>query len=285
MVTGTADCKWAGSENPKIKDEVKSFIAHDAFLLSTISLVGSEGGDPIDLDIGNHSFIFSSPLPLNIPSSYESEYGNVSYKIEAIFHQPWRISHLRVKQDFNLVTFVDLNKDPSLKMPFYMETSKKIRSLLRSSKAMQLKVGIPFSGYVSGQKMRIMFDVENKSHSSVKNMLIHFVEVITLTSPKPNEMTKTIRKIILSMTAMGARKKSVDQFEADFTVPCDLVPVHCNIIKIDYEVEIVAKISSKMKKSPRFTIPIELGTVPLQFVDMRRKSSQSLLRKITQVFN
>lgn len=262
-ISGGSDCKWK-EKNDNGKTE--SFKAQESYLQNVAFIFGSEDADPTEIGPGFHTFSFSNALPSNIPSSYDSKHGKVSYKVEAVFIIPWKLINLKAKADVKVITQIDLNLDPSLKMPYYSEFSKRLRHWFILSKELQIKVGIPYSGYIPGHQVKIIFDVNNRSNVNVNKMTIELVQVIKLTSQKPSERTKTERKVILEAFALGTNKRSINQFESDIMIPANLVPVkHSNVISLSYEIEITVNISSFVHKNPKFVIPIEIGTVPLTF--------------------
>lgn len=262
-ISGHAECKWKDKREQGKSETMKG---RENYLQNVAYLFGSDDSEPIEFEAGFHTFGFSNALPANLPSSYETKQGKIEYRIEALFIRPWKLSLLKAKAALKVVTNVDLNIDPSLKMPFYTEYSKRLRCWLLVSKTLRIKAGIPYSGFVPGHQVKIIFDINNKSNIDVIKMVINLVQITKLTSQKPREKTKTIRKIISESSSLGTNKRSKNQFDCDITIPTNLVPVkHSSLINISYEIEIVAKTSSLMQKKPKLKIPIEIGTVPLNF--------------------
>jgi Arrestin (or S-antigen), N-terminal domain/Arrestin (or S-antigen), C-terminal domain len=255
-MTGKADFKWKNENRESFKEK-------ETYLENIVYIFGSNDGDSVEIQAGFHSFSFSSALPFNIPSSFECKEGKISYKVEAFFVLPWKMNYLKGKTYLKVVSFVDLNIDAVLKLPFYTEISKNVRNFFFGSKALHMKVCTPFSGFIPGHKVKLIFDVSNKTVLNVSKTVIHLVQITKLTS---GEHSKIDRTVILEVSALGTNKKSTNQFENDITIPMNLVPVkHSNIVNISYEIEIVAKLSSSPKKNPKFLIPIEIGTVPIKF--------------------
>lgn len=230
----------------------------------------------MDLEAGFHSFGFSFLLPLNIPSSYESENGKICYKIEASFIRPWALCELRTKADFKVVTHVDLNLIPVLKLPHYSDYSRKLRQWIIMKKPLDFKVALPFTGYVPGQQLKVILDVNNKSRVDVSKIVIRLWRVTKLTTQKPHEETKVLRDVIHKESCQGIKRKSANNFDQVIKLPSDLVRVkHSNIISVTFEIEVIAKISSFIYQNPSFVFPIEIGSVPLNFDRFDRYSTIS----------
>jgi hypothetical protein len=249
--------------------------ASEVYLKNVIYIFGNEDSDPIDVEAGFHSYHFCTSLPVDIPSSFACEFGKISYKAEAIFIMPWKMNCMKAKSSFKVVSHVDLNNDLTLKLPFNSEISRKIKKFLFGYRTLHLKVFTPFTGFIPGHKIKIVFDINNKTKQNVSKMVIRLVQVMKLIS---DGNTKTNRTLISEISALGTQKKSSNQFECDITIPTNLVPVkHSNIITLSYQVEVFAKISSNSKKNPKFVIPIEIGTVAIKCERLSRLSRGSIL--------
>lgn len=68
-------------------------------------------GPEIELPPAQLAYPFNIQLPMNLPSSFEHEYGYVRYTIKAIFDRPWKFDH-EVKSAFTVLSAFDLNRRP-----------------------------------------------------------------------------------------------------------------------------------------------------------------------------
>lgn len=62
-----------------------------------------------DLSIGQHDFPFTFVLPMQIPSSFEGEFGQVRYTIKAIAKLPLDKSEYKCKLTIGVGSYLDLN--------------------------------------------------------------------------------------------------------------------------------------------------------------------------------
>lgn len=67
------------------------------------------GGDDDELPPGKYVYPFSFLLPDNLPSTYDSEYGYIRYKIEAVVNRPWKFDY-ECDIFIIVVSPIDLNK-------------------------------------------------------------------------------------------------------------------------------------------------------------------------------
>lgn len=85
------------------------FRNHETYVKQETVLHGGPGLPP-----GIHYFPFSFMLPPNLPSSFESNIGNVRYFVKADIVRDWKWNH-KVKQHFMVNGILDLNAYPSAK--------------------------------------------------------------------------------------------------------------------------------------------------------------------------
>lgn len=276
-ISGKADFKWMNDRNGNIK-------AGEVYLKNTVFIFGNEDSDTVDIEAGSHSYKFSTTLPLEIPSSFVCEkYGKISYKAEAVFLLPWKMVCSKALARFKVISYVDLNFDPTLKLPFNSEITKNIKKMFFGSRSLHLKVFTPVTGFVGGHKIKLFFDINNRTKTNISKMKIFLVQVVKLIS---EEKTKTIRKVISETNGLGTQKKSSHQFESDITISTNVNPVkHSNVVNVSYQIEIYAKISSNSKRNPKFIIPIEIGTVPIISDRTSNKSGLSLAQSVSFLRN
>lgn len=80
------------------------------FTLLSFIYVLSLGGE-IEIQSGEHKFPFTCTLPMNLPSSFESDYGHVRYTVKATLDRPWKFDQ-EVKNPFTVIAPLDLNQEP-----------------------------------------------------------------------------------------------------------------------------------------------------------------------------
>lgn len=265
-ISGKADFRWKNDKKENVKGS-------EVYLKNVVYIFGNNEADPVEVQAGCHTYTFSTTLPVEIPSSFVCEHGKIAYKAEAVFIMPWKMNYMKGKSSFKVVSYVDLNNDPTLKLPFNTEISRKFKKMFFGYRTLNLKVCTPFTGFLPGHKVKLMFDINNRTKKNVTKMMIKLVQVVKLNS---SGNSKSFRTVISEISALGTNKKSAKQFESDITIPTDIVPVkHSKVVNLSYQIEIIAKIASSSKKNPKFVIPIEIGTIALN-IDKLRQSILSL---------
>ncbi|GLH08781.1 CLUMA_CG012900, isoform A [Gryllus bimaculatus] len=137
---------------------------------------------------------------------------------------------------------------------------------------------MPFTGYVPGQRVQMLLEVDNKSSSQV-TVKCNLVQKVLFTGTS-NSGTKILedRSIIETEQFGVVEKKGSKNFQSRLVIPP--LPasflVHCNCIDIRYSIEIVGAIPG-MHIDATLEVPIVIGVIPL------RNHFQSILATDMQV--
>lgn len=72
-------------------------------------------GKTFELPIGEYSYPFAVMLPANIPSTYNGEYGGISYFGKVKLDIPWGVDK-KEKRFFQVINLLNLNSLPNLQV-------------------------------------------------------------------------------------------------------------------------------------------------------------------------
>ena len=75
---------------------------------STIERIELTDGESFRLPAGDHQYPFSFQLPIELPSSFEGEFGYVSYTIKVLVNRPWHFDY-ETKVVISVNSIYDLN--------------------------------------------------------------------------------------------------------------------------------------------------------------------------------
>lgn len=221
-------------------------------------------GAETELPIGLNKFNFSCALPFNLPTSFESKYGHIRYQIKVELERPWKLD-LKYSFGFTVIKVYDLNGDsPALRTPLKSETTKNF-FLGLSSKSVYISTEIPSRGFVAGQTVPITIATNNESNVDVKEIKVSLKKLIQYNSQTPRNKTRERVESSAELRHSGVPRKSKENTVVHMILPA--VPptslTFCSIIKVSYVIEIVAKVGG-FHFSPSLTLPVTIGTVPLQ---------------------
>lgn len=159
---------------------------------------------------------------------------------------------------------MDLNYEvPNLNAPLRMETTKKFWFTFGGGSNFNMNASIPISGFVAGQNVNVLAEVDNQSNVDVVYLKISLKRYIEYHSTLPSKVKKEIRTEG-EMRCKGVGKKEKKNYNELFRIPATPPTniLFCRVIKIYYELQIKAKVSG-INTSPVMRFPITIGTIPL----------------------
>nr|XP_022901266.1 arrestin domain-containing protein 17-like [Onthophagus taurus] len=266
---GEAKVRWTEHEsrtNQEGKSETQSvsMTGDEEYFKTQYYCFGGANADTTELPIGSHIYPFTCVLPPNLPSSFEDEYGYIRYTIKAIIDRPWKFDH-ETKQAFTVLSQYDLNSNPKLSEQAKITMEKFMCCCWCQSGPLSCVVTLPKAGYVPGEAIPILAEVDNNSNVTVSKIKFELQKVITCYSQFPRRDSKKSVHVVAVLAMGPINNNSLQLYTPTMTLP-PLPPsnlVHCNIIDLDYALEIVLDIDgchSNLSKS----IPISIGTIPLK---------------------
>lgn len=262
---GYAKVKW--NEHAVPTDSKKSLVHgsyyrsdEERFFENTTECIPNKENNFTDLDVGIHTYTFECPLPPKCPSSFEGTYGRIRYDTKIIIEQPSLLSKSH-SVELNILQPLDLNRLPILRIPANMEVMKYFCCGPCISKPLVFSVGLPQTGYVSGEIIHFLIKVINNSTTMVRQVRLD-LNLIAQYSEIRRKETWT-EKIAIVKKEFGPFE--ADDFEIKDKVRVPATPTtnedNCKIIKITYEVEVTANYNGAHKSSC-ISIPITIGNVP-----------------------
>ncbi|XP_055902063.1 arrestin domain-containing protein 3-like [Eupeodes corollae] len=261
---GYAKVRWddnAVSTDPKNKAVVGEYYRSDEerFFENTTECIHTKD-DVTDLAAGTHTYTFECHLPPLCPSTFEGTYGRIRYDTKIIIERSLMFNKSH-SMEFNVLQMLDLNSLPILRIPAKMEVMKYFCCGPCISKPLIISLGLPQTGYVSGEFIHFIIKVVNSSSTMVRQ--VRFVlNLIALYSEIRRKETWS-EKIPIAKKDFGPFE--ADDFEIKDTMRVPPTPPtseeHCKVIKISYEIEVTASYNGAHKSSV-ISIPITIGNVP-----------------------
>jgi len=212
---------------------------------------------------GIHYFPFSFLLPPNMPTSFESNIGQVRYFVKADIVRDWKWNH-KVKQHLMINGILDLNMYPSAKHEGNSRDHKRLCCLCCKSGPISAIIATNRSGYVPGEMIGFNAEVDNLSNREMNRSTLQLVEIVKF---KATTKTKTEQRVVAELRR-GQIGPGTSDFWEGVTMRIPAVPPtnlagNCSIIDVQYRLDFRVEPSG-----PAFdllvSVPIIIGTIPLQ---------------------
>ncbi len=117
-------------------------------------------------------------------------------------------------------------------------------------------------GYVPGERIPFTVTVENRSSRKVRSLTLHFVQrIVFRTSCKSTLRPRYVQQL---ESPMQIGPRATTTWNGEFPVPavCATSNGTCRLIEVSYALLLSVKL--KCAISENLTIPITIGTIPLQ---------------------
>uniref|UniRef100_A0A1B6G4E9 Arrestin C-terminal-like domain-containing protein n=1 Tax=Cuerna arida TaxID=1464854 RepID=A0A1B6G4E9_9HEMI len=238
-----------------------TFHGKEEYFSTKYYLVGSSNSE-MELLPGEYEYAFTTTLPPLLPSSFGSENGSIQYSIKATVDIPWEIDDT-VEKTFSIMTSVDLNTIAEAKMPVKQEVEKTFCCCWCRSGPLTMVLNLPYAGYVPGQNIPVILEVDNASDVDV-DIVIKLQKIIKCKATMPEHRTETDDVNLVELSLGPVNGKDSKTFTQQFSVP--VVPIFnlhpCTIITCDYVFMVIAETGS-CHADLTVEVPMFLGTVPL----------------------
>ncbi|KAK1124426.1 hypothetical protein K0M31_006786 [Melipona bicolor] len=268
-IKGVANTCWTTDkqdmdERGQYRDGTQTVTAHEEYFETKYYLVGSASGGEIEIQSGEHKFPFQCALPINLPSSFESDFGYVRYTVKATLDRPWKFDQ-EVKSPFTVISPLDLNQEPKASEKVQEEMSKTFCCLCCGTPPLTVNYSLPVRGYVPGQSMPIKVNVENLSGVVVDTIKLLLCKIVTFRATTPTIDTKREEIVIAEVSKGPIEGGGTADYEQKLDIP-PLPPsnlTNCGIIDLEYNLKVIACVSRWYHRNLSQNILIFVGTVPL----------------------
>ncbi|UOX38843.1 putative thioredoxin binding protein [Finch poxvirus] len=200
---------------------------------------------------GRHEYAFSFELPQSLPaSSFESKYGNIRYWLKAELHRNWSLP-MKLKKELTVLEHIDVNT-PLLTA--YQSGSKEKTLLFCKSGVISLLAKIEKKGYVPGEYVKIVAEIENNSSRAVMpNVCIYQIQTFYA-----DRNIKKVRNLITTSRGKQLPPGNIGIWNnKQLKVPqVSHSILNCNIIRLEYLLTIYVSIPDTKNVSLEFPIVI-----------------------------
>ncbi|KAK6180221.1 hypothetical protein SNE40_012413 [Patella caerulea] len=222
---------------------------------------GQGGADPV-LQAGRYVYPFSFQLPTGIPSSYESEVGQIRYSVTGVIDRPWWLDD-KTKKAFTIIHPVDLNQEPMARQGATRNGQKMLCCLCCKSGPISAVLRLGRLGYVPGEAIPITGEIINGSRRKIDSS---FADITMTVQYHATYDTKTEHQIVSKLYHGSILPGDSDTWNGDLLRIPPIPPTGlrgCRIIDITYRLALTV-VPSVIGFDLVVPIDILIGTIPLQ---------------------
>ncbi|XP_017104237.2 arrestin domain-containing protein 2 [Drosophila bipectinata] len=263
-IKGYAETHWTESKtDSNNKSTSESYNGFEKYLSSKVYLMGSSTSNEMSLTPGTYTFNFAREIPLHCPSSFEGTHGRIRYAVDVNMVQPWKYdSHFA--RPFTVVQVMNLHTYESVsKIPVMAKSEKTFGVWPFRSDPLSLELTLPQNGFVPGQVVPVRVLVGNESKIKVHELKVSLAMMITYYSDLSSG-TNSERWSVVKMKSDGVMRNSRRLYDFQLLVPSTPPTCYdlCRIIKIGYQIEVVAKVKG-MHINGTLVMPVTICGVPI----------------------
>ncbi|UWX11302.1 CRPV-193 [Crowpox virus] len=200
---------------------------------------------------GRHEYAFSFELPQSLPtSSFESKYGSIRYCLKAELHRACSLP-MKLKKELTVLEHIDVNT-PLLTA--YQSGSKEKTLLFCKSGVISLLAKIEKKGYVPGEYVKIVAEIENNSSRAViPNVCIYQIQTFYA-----DRNIKKVRNLITTSRGKQLPPGNIGIWDNKQLKVPQVSPsiLNCNVIRLEYLLVIYVDIPETKNISLEFPIVI-----------------------------
>ncbi|XP_017081827.1 LOW QUALITY PROTEIN: arrestin domain-containing protein 2 [Drosophila eugracilis] len=263
-VKGHAETHWTESRtDSNNKATSESYSGFEKYLSSKAYLLGSTISTEMSLPPGTRSYNFACQIPINCPSSFEGTHGRILYRVDVIIVQPWKYDSL-FSRPFTVIQVMDISTYNSVsQVPVQARTEKTFGVWPFRSDPLTLELNLPQTGFVPGQTVPVNVLVGNESKIRVYEVKVGLSMMITYHCDRSSE-TNNERKSVAKLKADGVMRNSRKMYDFQLLIPSTPPSCFnlCRIIKIGYQIEVVAKVKG-MHINGTLIMPVTICGVPI----------------------
>lgn len=189
-------------------------------------------------------------------------HGGVHYTIKAKIDADGDFNK-SLKEEFYVVSQLDLNLYPDTKEQKKIDEVKYFCCWCCRSGPLMLTTTIPRSGYLPGEKINFLVEVDNTSRIDVLSVKVFLKELQTFRSTTPKVNTKVTEELVAEIEFdEGTKSHDSKNFKGELAIPHEKVKnlKNCSLIDVDYEIYVVAEVN-KLHMDLENRLPITLGSI------------------------
>ncbi|XP_062565160.1 arrestin domain-containing protein 17-like [Armigeres subalbatus] len=216
-----------------------------------------------EVPAGTYSHGFACHLPDTLPASFEGKFGNIRYWLKATLERPWRQSK-SCTIHFQVVRQLDLNDEVLL--PVRSELTKALGYWpCIPSGILYASVELCTSGFVPGQFIPAVIQVNNKGNNKMTKIVTMLVQKVIYSAKRPFMFQKIERTIVCKNVTPGIGLPeggvlAAENLQVPWVLPSSS---YSFVVQIAYEVAVEFQFDTCFfNANQTVRVPVKIGVIP-----------------------
>ncbi len=265
------------------------YTAEEMYFKEEIILWGSSSKGRSVMARGRSCYEFEYTLPNDLPSSFVSRFGNVSYSMEASLRLPFSRSDAVCIVPFTVNGILDLNVEPGSDLSYETRKYKSICCFCCTSGPVGFVFNMPRRGFVPGESIEFTAELNNQSSQPVYGMKVTLMQECKFHANGNSKTTlRPIRQVQGPQVGPGDSEAWIERLLRIPPIPPSRLAT-CLMIDVQYFLKVILKniiyilnsifiyyihlffVSLQLELTlPNMTlnlkeeVPITIGTIPLR---------------------
>ncbi|XP_071794769.1 arrestin domain-containing protein 3-like [Asterias amurensis] len=263
-IEGKANTRWSEGSG----DHRRHYSAKEIYFKEQVICFGKDKRDPgaskVCMEAGEHHFPFTFQIP-NVPLPYPFEgcSGWIRYKLKCKIDRPWKFDHT-VERLFSVIGQpIDLNLIQIARYPLQGNDSKTVCCWCCASGPILTQASTDKGAYVPGETIFVSCNIENNSNRNIVDLNAKLIQRVTFHSSGGHTRKRSKTMVHIKGPGCGPGETATMAW-SPLVIPAipPTGPQGCNIITIQYEVEVEGDVSDTPFDAT-VKLPVTIGTVPL----------------------
>ncbi|XP_056630436.1 arrestin domain-containing protein 3-like [Diorhabda carinulata] len=255
-------CKLKGTEDTRIRRGKNTYIGENEFLNLKLRLLGES-----NLQSGVYEYPFYFPLPQDIPSSFQGEFGSISYSIKAVVDIPFSFDY-KDKLTFVVTALTDFNKiRQNIRLtPITYQNEKNLCCWCCASEPITINLSLKKNAFVLGELAKVTVEVTNLSNKNVEELVLTLIRLTYYQSEADGMIYTKTQELLGFQTATGVGAHGQRTYLLNFQMPHSILLYNlasCQLIRQFFTLRAEAVLPI-WHKSLTVETDIKLGHIPLR---------------------
>ena len=256
--------KYGTGENRRTDRETVYYVGNETLFQNEIILAGN-GDDDFTLPPDRYEYPFRFQLPPQLPATFSSSFGSISYQLDVIIKRSWYKANDKASKALVVCGIYDLNQNGDASQPGEAIGNKTVCCLCWASGPIVAVIDIPRKGFVPGDVIPVQVEIQNNSTRDILEIKLALVQVVVHTAGSHyGKSSRTLNNQVATASRDGVQPGQSDTWRGDLLTVPHVQPTTTGKHIIDVWYHLYLEVRIAKARNLKLILPVYIGTVPLR---------------------